>query len=117
MRRRGQWRGALGGVQAGGLPGNVPALVCEGRHLFAAGGEVDGEPGGSQFLQRERFWAKDAGGNFLSVRAGLGHGGAPQAATGAAGRGFFMRLWCNKRGVVACLWAVVIFAGGEDAGA
>ena len=73
--------------------------------------------GGSQFLQRERFWAKGAGGNFLSVRAGLGHGGAPQAATGAAVRGLFMRLWCNKRGVVVCLWTVVIFAGGEDAGA
>lgn len=84
---------------------------------MCGGGGWTVNQGCSQFLQRGRYCAKGAGGNFLSVRAGLGHGGAPQAATGAAGRGFFMRLWCNKRGVVACLWAVVIFAGGEDAGA
>ena len=56
-------------------------------------------------------------GDAVACERVCGHGGAPQAATGAAGRGLFMRLWCNKRGVVACLWTVVIFAGGEDAGA
>lgn len=91
-------------MQAGVLPGNVHRAGVQGWHLCAAGGE-DGEPGASQFLQRGRFCAKGAGGNFLSVRAGLGHGRAPQAATGAAGRGVFLS-WRGRIGAAfeACWW-------------